>query len=353
MKSKLLLTLLAPLMVGFVSGCNGTSGMKLTYGTYITTEDKTITDARIIEYGDLIEKMDSTSDYGTENFILVVAPTNGCLCWEKFKPVLKEYIKDTHYLVYQMSITDFSSNAPTYGIAMKQGSVALTIVKATKIVKSYVASSIFDSVTSLKSEIDKYVRAPELYYVDQAYLDNAIKTGETVLVDYVRCNCSDCNYATPKALWTTAYQHTFKTKMLMMDVQELRDGNPDDYQEFKDVHYLSNKFSKEFGYGTGVVPTIHYYERGTLKDATVFFNDTVELVDGVFKVTESFYSSERQTSIKYSKGVATPILEGLTLDARDINEINSNGQTHYTWTKESAFKYHKPLFDAFMNMYVL
>ena len=336
-------------MMGFVSGCNGTSGMKLTYGTYITTEEASNTDAKIIKYGDLVEKMDSTSPYGTENFILVVSPTNGCLCWEKFKPVLKNFIKETHYLVYQMSITDFTDSAPTYGIAMKQGSVAMSIVKNTKIVKSYISSSIFDSVSALKSEIDKYVRAPELYYVDQVYLDEAIKTGETVLVDYVRCNCSDCNYATPKAVWPTAYQHTFKTKMLIMDIQDLRDGNSDDYQEFKDVHYLSDKFSEEFGYGGGVVPTIHYYERGKLIDATIFFNDTVELVDGVYKVTESFYSAKRQASIKYTKGVATPILEGLTLDARDVSEYNG----YYSWTKESAYKYHKPLFDAFMNMYVL
>ena len=48
MKKRFLLALLAPLMVGIVSGCNGTSGMKLTYGTYITTEDAKNTDAKII-----------------------------------------------------------------------------------------------------------------------------------------------------------------------------------------------------------------------------------------------------------------------------------------------------------------
>ena len=345
MKKTLLLALLTPMMLGFVSGCGGTSGMKLTYGTYITSDNATITDAKEIELGDLITRMDRTAEYANENFILVVAPTNGCLCWEKFKPVLKNFIKETHYLVYQIKITEFGDEK--YGIPMKQGSVALSIIKAGKVVKSYVASSIFDSTESLKAEINKYVRAPELYYVDEEKLDSIIKGGENALIGYVRCNCSDCNYSTPRALWNFAYTNSFKTTMYIYDMEDIRNGDPLDYQEFKDVHYLSNKLDQDFGYIDGRVPTIHYYERGKLIDATVFFNDTVEKVGDIYKITESFYSAERAQKLHYLTGVKTPILEGIVVPNGDIDE------TGKYWRKEKAYEYHKPLFDAFMNKYAI
>ena len=357
MKNKFLLMLLTPIALSFVTACNGTSGMKLTYGTYITSEDSDNSDAKEILYSDLQAKMDTSSILSNENFILVVTPTNGCSCWNIFKPILKEFINNCHYLVYQMKVTDFGSNN-TYGVALKQGYVGLSLIKKGKVIKTYGdCSHTFSNSTSLKSELDKYVRAPELYYVDQQYLDLAIKNGETLLVDYIRNECGDCNYAIPDALIPYAEINTFNTKMYLFDLQDMYDAAKEstdaanDYQEFKDTHYLSTKFSEEFGYGNGVVPTIHYYERGKLMDANVYFNDSISLVDGQYVVSSSYYTPIRQDSLSYTSKVKKPILQGLKLSENEVGVYSYQGNDYYYWKSENASKYHKPLFEAFMNTY--
>ena len=340
------------MLLAGLSGCTNmaATGMKLTYGTYLTTEDENVTDAKEIDFADLSLRMEAGNQYAQENFILVIAPTNGCSCWTTFKPVLKKFISETNYLVYQMKVTDFGEEK--YGLIFKEGYVSLSIIKGGKIIKSYLSggTSVFESVDALKAEMNKYVMAPELYYVDGEFLNDYRKTDEQFLVAYVRCNCSDCNYSTPKALWPFAYAHHFKTKMYVYDMQDLYDsGNKEDYQEFKDVHYLSDKLSEEFGYGNGVVPTVQYYDRRVLTDATVFFNDTVEKVGDEYKITKSFYSSKRLENIRYAANIKEPVLEGLTIPASDVVE----GSWGVSWIKEKAFGYHKPLFDAFMNMYAI
>lgn len=349
MNKKLVLPFIIPMAIGLLSGCsifNGNSGMKLTYGTYITTDDNSINDAKEIDFTDLSMRMDRNQEYAEENFLLVIAPTNGCSCWVNFQPVLKNFIKSTNYLVYTIKITEFGDEK--YGLTMKQGYVSFSIIKAGKVLKTYLSgsSSIFDSSDALKAEVKKYVRDPDMYYVDEERLDYAIKHGENVLVDYVRCNCSDCNYATPHALWPAAQKNDFKTKMLIFDMEDLKATlSADDYQEFKDVHYLSEKLNPEYGYGGGVVPTIHYYYRGVLTDATVFFNDKIQKVGNEYMVMTSFYSQERLHHIKYAQDLETPVLEGLIIPESDLVE----GTTY--WRKEKAYKYHKPLFDSFMKTY--
>ena len=38
--------------------------------------------------------------------------------------------------------------------------------------------SILESTEALKAEVNKFVKAPELYYVDEPFLNEAIKNGE-------------------------------------------------------------------------------------------------------------------------------------------------------------------------------
>ena len=379
MKTKLLLALIAPMMMTSISGCTFNSGMKLTYGTYITSEDATNNDAIEINHSQLFEKMDENSKFNKENFIVVVAPTNGCLCWTKFQPVLKQFIKDTHYLVYTIKVTEFNDNNSDFGIKMQQGHVSMAIVKGTKIVKQYLSSSIFDSADALKAEVNKYVKAPEMYFVDQDYLENKIKnTRETVLVEFYRSTCSDCKNSNTYSVWDFANSHKFTNKMLVIDMDNLEfkgtqkyetdsDGNyvldergqkiktedyQLEYQRFKDLYNLSNKFSPEYGYNNGYVPTFQYYERGEVKDASVYFNDTVELVDGELYVTDSFYSAERVGNLHYLDGIKTKYLEGLKLTKDDVDDYTAYGYG-YMWKAEKANEYHKPLFEAFMKKYAI
>ena len=350
MKTKLfLLTLLAPMMLTSVSGCSTNSGMKLTYGTYIRSSDPKDTNATELTFGSLSKKMDSTSDFSKENFLLVIYPTNGCYCWTKFQNVLKEFINDTNYLVYQIKITEFGED--NLGFKMEQGNVSFAIVKGGQIVKQYIASNIFESLDSFKAEVNKYVKAPDLYYVNQEYLDNAIKQQEPVLVEYIWESCGDCQYANPNAVWEYSYKNTLKQPMYVIALDDIKDDQVL-YSEFCGTHNLSNAFSSDFGYGKGYVPTFQYYERGELKSASVYFNDQVEKVDGEFKVTRSFYSAQRRVKLEYASSVTTNVLEGLTLTADDVDDYTSVGYG-YVWKHESANKYHKPLFEAFMNKYAI
>ena len=365
MKKKILLAFLAPMTIMAMAGCDFNSGMKLTYGTYITSEDAKVCDAVELNFGGLSQKMDETSQYTNENFLLVISPTNGCLCWANFQNVLKTFIADTHYLVYQIKITEFGQD--TMGFKMQQGHVSFAIVKGGKIIKQYMSSTIFDSAEALKAEVKKYVRDPELYFVDQDYLDDKIKNHEDVFVEYMRSTCSDCGYADPNSLWGYAAQNKFKKKMYVIDLDNLdfgidkyttdEDGKQvqtdeykAEYQRFKDVHYLSSKFSTELGYGNGVVPTFQYYERGELKDAMVYFNDTVEKVNGELTVTTTYYDIYRKNNLKYLTNVKTPVLQGLKLTAEDVDDYTAYG-FGYVWKHEKADAYYKPLFTAFMDLY--
>lgn len=349
MKKQLLFALLAPMMLTSLPGCSTNSGMKLTYGTYLESKELGSTNAKELDFGALSKKMDKTSDFSKENFLLVIYPTNGCYCWTKFQNVLRDFISETKYLIYQIKITEFGEDK--LGFKMEQGNVSFAIVKGGQIVKQYIASNIFESVESFKSEINKFVKAPDLYFVDQAYLDNAIKYQETVLVEYIREACGDCQYADPNALWEFAHKNAFKTKMYVIALDEIRE-NEYDYKEFKDTHRLSNVYSTEYGYGEGVVPTFQYYERGDLMSASVYFNDTVEMVNGELTVTNSYYSAMRRVNLKYASSVTTNVLEGLKLTAADVDDYTAQGYG-YVWKHESANKYHKPLFEAFMKKYAI
>ncbi len=348
MKKKVILSLVTPLMCLSVSGCFKNVGMKLTYGTYLTTEDDSINDAVKINYAELASRMSEDGGYHNENFLLAIAPTNGCLCWSKFQAVLKQFIKETHYLVYQINWDEFGENS-NYGLNFQDGHVTFAIIRGGKIVKQYMSNPVLDSKEALKSEIDKFVRAPDLYYVDEPFLNEVIKTGETTLVQYIRKTCSDCNYVDPNILWPYLHLNNLKTAMYVMDIDYLYQTKDEstDYQDFKNRYLLSNIFDQDFGYDTGYVPTFQYYERGKLKSASVFFNDTVARVGEEIKVTNSYYTEERLPHLSYAQGVTTNVLKGLTLSEDDV--LAFNGQ--YFWKQDKAAAYHKPLLEAFLKTY--
>ena len=347
MNKKLILALLAPVMCLSVNGCHSNVGMKLTYGTYISTEDEANNDATKIVYSELAARMGEEGAYRNENFLLTVAPTNGCLCWAKFQGVLKQFIKETHYLVYQINCDEFGDDK--FGLNFEEGHVTFAIIKNGAIVKQYMSNSVLESKEALKAEVDKFVRAPELYYVDEAFLNESIKYGETTLVQYIRKSCSDCNYVDPNLLWPYINQNTLKTKMYVIDIDYLYKTKDEttDYQDFKNEHMLSNLFSEDFGYGNGVVPTFQYYERGKLTSAAVVFNDEVAKVDGQYKVVNSYYTAERVTKLSYAQSVQTNVLKGLTLQEDDILSFAG----YYFWKQAKAAEYHKPLLEAFLNTY--
>ena len=343
MKKKVILALLTPIMCLSIGGCGSNVGMKLTYGTYITTDDDSINDATKISKNLLSIRMDKSNPYHNENFLLTIAPTNGCACWAKFQAVLKEFIHDTHYLVYQINCDEFGDD--NYGFEFEEGHVTFAIVKSGTILKQYMAHPVLESTQALKAEVNKFVKAPDLYYVDEPFLNELIKTGETTLVEYIKGSCPDCNYVDPNMLWPYLNLNNLTTKMYVIDIDYL--NGTDEYEVFKNNYKLSNVYDKEFGYDTGYVPTFQYYERGKLTSMSVVFNDTVARIDDQLKVTNSYYTAERLPNLKYAQSVKTNVLKGLIISEEDVTKWD--GQ--YYWKQDRAAVYHQPLLEAFLKQY--
>ncbi len=349
-------------MTSLVQCTNPSSTMKLTYGSYITTSDVTNPDVKQISHSDLSLKMSKDSTTNNENFLLVMAdPSSSCACWPTFKPVLKQFIKEYHYNVYFIDFKEFEGK-DSFGLTFKTGYVSFAVVKGTKILRQYPDCHVFETAKDLKAELDKYVSAPELYLVDEDYLNNQFKNGNDVVVQYIRSGCGDCNYVNPHVMWPYAYENSLKLKMFVIDLQDLYDKQAEEkakgeeltsYQEFKNEHNLSTLRTMEFGYGQGVVPTIQYYKKGQLQDATVYFNDTVEKVDGKFIITESYYSEYRESKLHYLPLKGTRVLEGKELKEEEVGIYPlSDGTNYYYWKQANAAVYHNELLKDFLDYYL-
>ena len=80
----------------------------------------------------------------------------------------------------------------------------------------------------------------------------------------------------------------------------------------------------------------------------VYFNDTIaQKEDGTFYIADSYYTKERLPYLKYLKGSNPNVLKDMTL--KDGVLKSKNG---YYWSQEAASKYHKPLFEAFLDYYI-
>ena len=97
------------------------------------------------------------------------------------------------------------------------------------------------------------------------------------------------------------------------------------------------------------MPTIHFYKKGVLSDASVFFNDEVsQKEDGTYYISDSFYSEERLTSLKYAEYIDNNVLKGMEINKEDV-VTTATGYTY--WSQEKAAKYHAPLFQSFIECY--
>ena len=121
------------------------------------------------------------------------------------------------------------------------------------------------------------------------------------------------------------------------------------YDQMKKSYKLTAEASPEFGFANGVVPTFHYYEKGVLKDASVYFNDEIaQKEDGSYYISDSFYSEERLTSIKYANNVEHNVLMCMNLPNEDVLSYEGN----FYWSQEKAAAYHTPLLKAFLDLYL-
>ena len=162
-----------------------------------------------------------------------------------------------------------------------------------------------------------------------------------------KTTCPDCKDATTKVLFP--YLNTkseLQTKIFILDIDKY--ANNMIYQDVKDELELSNKYNEAFGYDTGYVPPFQYRENGVIKDASVFYNDSIEKQDNLFVVSNSYYTTERRNNTSYTYEP----LKGMTIDKQYVGEYEDSGVTKYYWKTENAFTYHKPILESFLTTYV-
>ncbi|MFA7032477.1 MAG: hypothetical protein WC201_02835 [Bacilli bacterium] len=369
MKKTLWLLPLLCLLTGSLSSCSLKDKVRLTYGSYIQS-DLTALDS----FSELQEKMIG-SEKG-ENFLLATYLKDSvCGCWDSsFEPVLKQYIYEEHVIVYKISNDLFNSSNEErlndWGITRMTGtSPSLVLVKDGKAKKEFFYNSqdtFFSKYNPFKEKIDEYVLNPNYYFVDQDILDDAIENDDKVLVHYMWDFCPDCTYCAPQVLFPYTNNHDFTLKMYIIDIGALTGYDPtsdspfanfstsnEEYVTFLREHQMSVAGNETYGYDRGFVPTTQYWENGTLIDADVYFNDSLTLENGVWRVTSTFFTNDRVANLHYLDGVETTVLEGLIINQENVNAPLDINNTIGYWNKDAASVYHNPLMEAFLNTYAL
>ena len=359
MKNKLILIPVISLAFVALTGCT-IRKVNLTYGTYLP---QTIESLEVVGEMDIFSK----TEYDNETFIVATYQSDyseSCLCWSTFQQVIVNYMNKYHEKVYLFD----TQNATAKNLKMdqyKDSTPALYVYHGKEQVAKFTYKKSQDKAifTELNAEpmyerIHNYVNKPGLYEVNDEYLSENLRKMEEANVLFIRGSCSDCAYAIPNVIIPYLEIVELRKEILYFDLEDyytlqVSDSSTEEekaqYQQIKDKYQLSESTNKTYGYYKGVVPTIQYYREGHLRDACVLFNDEIsQKDDGSYYISNSFYSKERLTSLKYLNGVENNVLKGMNVDSEEVVTTPS-GYTY--WAQEKAAVYHKPLLEAFLNFY--
>ena len=363
MKKKALISIIVPLLFASLNGCSNKPAIRLTFGTELKQDIYTLKELTTAQ---LLDKAKN------EKEVFLLATYQGsyseeCLCWNTFQNVIASYMNSYHDIVYvydaqsqdesikQLKIDKLEDSTPHLYIFNGEQKLAGFSYKNSK------DKSIFEDLTGkmMKQRVYKYVDSSLMHYVDTTYTQSdEIKNNKNTIVLFMRRGCGDCSYAIPNVIIPYINSHKLTSSIRVIDLQDLYDLSKKEgaseeekaqYQNVKDLCQLSETANEKYGYLNGVVPTLQYYEQGELKDASVFFNDEIsQKEDGTYYICESFYSFERLTSIKYAPIYLYAPLKGMIIDAEDVVATTSG---YVYWAQEKAAQYHKPLMEAFLNLY--
>ena len=352
MKKSAPLLLVSLLMSSFaISGCSNNSKINLIYGDYT---NNTVTD---IKYLDLQSKIANK-----ETFMLAVEPTGSCACWSDFKAILNVYIPETHVIVYHMKYAMFYENE-TYGLNLRDGYTTFAIFESGELKQNIISDrqNMFHDEKVFREYITGTVNLPHYFYISLDKTNELFAASSTSSVIYfARSTCSDCAYVDKYVLKDYAENHSFRNDMYILDCEKIgireydEDGHltPESqvkWNKFKEDMLLADTYNKDYGYNTGYVPTFIKVRNNTVESASVYFNDTVEEVDGKYKVTDSYYTEERLPKLDYLKDYSgTKVLKGLELSEDSIQKFGSFAM----WKQEKAAEYHTPLLKCFLDSYL-
>ena len=356
MKNKKTLFLTLLLAVSTLSGC-GNSAAK----TPINIGSKLESIKELNREVDLLALLSSKIGEGVLLATYSKSMSSGCSCWTGFKEeILNKYVKLNNVPIYFFDTDKISDTTiKKYGIKQLTSSdPQFYVFEGGKKKHAYKAlDSKISTYKKFQNEMNRILEIPEkfkIFYVDENFLFstgvNQFDAENTVLLTE-RNACGDCSYIIPNVIVPYVKEHDLKTEILVIDIQEQNwNGNDgEDYLNMIKKLQLSEESNPTFGYGRGYVPTIQYYQKSTLKDACVSFNDVLVNEGDHFVVSQSYYTQERVENLSFLKNsqIENKVLKGLNVPASDVNP------SYNFWTHEAASKYHTPILEAFLNTYCL
>ena len=298
-----------------------------------------------LEYGLFENFLDNEKTF----VLLIQGDEDDCICYYDFCTALTTYMKKEDARIYHIKLKDLIEN---HGIKAQTNANAIAVFKKGKLVKQYLFK---DSDKTIKDQdafnekMDSLVSWNDnVVYVNKSQLDalySSDLSGFTIL--FARESCSDCSYMFSAFFEDCA--STLKGDLYIYDVSEQRSLSSEEYQTFKDEYGLSSLYS-EYGYSTGVVPTFQYIVPGSythkadlIKDAAIYANDSLSLVNNDYQVTTSYWSGT----------LYHEFLDGVNLDSKLLGKTIPNEQvTNGYWGNEYANDYHEPLIKEFLKFYV-
>lgn len=346
MKKSLLFLPIALISLASLTSCNQgeANEIKLTFGSYI---DSTFTD---LKYADLEAKINEE-----QSFILVTYPgaDSTCSCWRVFEMIINQYVNANVEIIYGVDVYQIMGKNNDFNLSLSTSSPSISFFKKGQLVEQIAYSTkspqkFYKDYVELGKLISSKTEEPEIIYVNESILDNSIKEKEDFVILHTYSSCPDCSYCIPNVVTPFANNNDLDEEIWIIDLNEIK-SDATLWQNYKNKYNLSNANNNPFGYNNGYVPTAQAYKNGELVDASVYFNDTISLVNKSYVITDSFYTEERLSHISYATNIETNILMGLEIPSDQIMSYNDG--EYIIWSQEYANVYHKPLLEAFLTKY--
>lgn len=262
-----------------------------------------------------------------QSFILTTY-NNTCLCSTDFYNNLwNPLIKETNILTYKTSSEEFSKIA---NLTFTPNTPDIVFIQKGEIVGHINAYEKYNNesknINKLKEDISHYFsfNSPMIQLTIEQ-LDDKINKDESFLVYYSYNACPDCSAFNELFLNKWLLDSNNKNKTIYQLESSLYRSDTSFNQSavtylnaepsvplwsaIKDRYGLSEAGSATYGYTTGVVPTLQYYENGELKGSAVIFNDSFTQNNNGIKITSGFYhefdNKEFNSIIDYRADTAT------------------------------------------------
>lgn len=242
----------------------------------------------------------------SKDFVLVIGQ-KGCETCEKIiKPNLINYINETHYLIYWIEYDNYNNVVANNNYSLEAGISSSTILffdNGNISSKLEYAQSIYTSESNLFGKLNsriassnynvvntfveyQYLNDFKMHTIDYsstAYLDSLISSSSS-LIEFSWQDCLDCsslhtNFLDSYLIETNKTLNRFEVGTIRSSITK------DEWKEWKAKYKLNN-------YGDGYVPSIIKYANNEYVSMAVYSNDTIEEIDGTYKVTNSFWGDK-------------------------------------------------------------